>query len=119
MDTDTILERLSRASPIGRSFGPTYEKGDVLVIPVALVAGGGGMGQTEGSDEPKSHAPPPGFGGGTGGFSLPLGVYEVKGDRVRFVPAFDLTRIIVATLGLLKLVAGMRRRRAAHRHGPA
>ena len=113
MDTEMMMRRLSRTSPMGRSFGPVYEKGDVLVIPVAFVAGGGGMGQTEGSEELKPHSPPPGFGGGSGGVSIPLGVYEVKGDSVRFVPAFDLTLIVLATIGLIRLLA---RKHSKHTH---
>lgn len=115
METNDLMRRLARSSGVGRAFGPSFEKGDVLVIPVAVVAGGGGYGATERTDEPNPNAAPPGTGGGAGGLSFPLGVYEVTADHVRFVPAFDLTRMVVAAIGLLKFAVGRWRRVADRR----
>ena len=115
MDAQQLMERLSHVPAVGRSFGPAFERGEVLIIPVALVAGGGGFGESEDAPGRNPHAAPPGIGGGMGGLSLPLGVYEVTAAGVRFVPAFDLTRIVTATIGLVKFAVGMWRRVADRR----
>ena len=104
------------------------------IIPVAIVAGGGGGG--EGPIKPPATAhpraietaepvkgappesqPPTGTGGGFGGLVLPMGVYVVKGDQVRWVPAFDATLIVLASLSVVRLLVsllknGRRRSRA-------
>jgi uncharacterized spore protein YtfJ len=79
----------------------------VLIIPVALVAGGGGGG-TARSLRGESAADPEGpteTGGGFGALVLPAGVYVVKGDQVRWVPAVDTTIMVLASLTLVRIVA--------------
>ncbi len=39
-----------------------------------------------------------GSGGGFGGLVMPVGVYVVKGDRVRGVPAVDVTVVVGSNL---------------------
>jgi uncharacterized spore protein YtfJ len=127
--TSTIAESLS----VRRAFGAAYEKNGLLVIPVALVAGGGGGGQTPGPSagrDPRLAANPgddaahrldsntrPGMGEGFGGLIMPIGVYVVKGDHVRWVPAVNITVIVLASLSMIRLLArvwirGRRRRQA-------
>jgi uncharacterized spore protein YtfJ len=82
-------------------FGEPYEKGGVTVIPVAAVGGGGG-----GTGEQKGESK--GGGGGFGMSARPAGVYVIKGDEVRWIPAFDMNRVImggqiVAIIALLTL----------------
>ncbi|MHB8330517.1 MAG: hypothetical protein ACYDD6_12995 [Acidimicrobiales bacterium] len=143
MDLKDLMRRASRTVGVGRAFGPSYDQGSTLVIPVAIVAGGGGGGgdewpaprdpvSTPGAEEPDAagHAlTAPGSGNGHltakrgnarssggagfGGVALPLGVYVVQGERVRFVPAFDATRLVLAAIGLLRLVVQLRARRRA------
>jgi hypothetical protein len=48
VDIDDLLRKAGDALYVGRSFGPTYEHQGTLVIPVALVAGGGGGGSQRG-----------------------------------------------------------------------
>jgi len=36
---------------------------------------------------------------------MPTGVYVVKGDQVRWVPAVDTTIVVLASLGLVRLLA--------------
>jgi uncharacterized spore protein YtfJ len=52
-------------------------------------------------------------GGGFGGLVLPSGVYVVKGDQVRWVPAVEPTIAVLAALGLARLLVQVwtRRRR--------
>ena len=45
-----------------------------------------------------------GSGGGLGGVTWPLGVYGIREGRVRWVPAVDVTRVV---LGALTLVRGL------------
>jgi len=44
MDAENLLARVSENFSVRRAFGAAYEKNGVLIIPVALVAGGGGGG---------------------------------------------------------------------------
>ena len=124
MNTRELLDRMTENLSVRRSFGAAYEREGLLIIPVALVAGGGGGG--EGPMKPPStghtHAieteeatkdatpdsrPPIGTGGGFGGLVLPVGVYVVKGDQVRWVPAFDATLIALASLSVVRVFVGL------------
>ena len=42
MDVENILAKASEHLSVRRAFGSAYEKDGMLIIPVALVAGGGG-----------------------------------------------------------------------------
>ena len=102
--------------------GPAYEKDGLLVIPVALVAGGGGAAkgrcprtrvgthfrrrrratiQLMGPKVPMGS----GSGGGFGGLIMPIGAYVVKGDQVRWVPAVDVTVVLLVSLSMVRLLA--------------
>ena len=113
MDVKELLGKVSDHLSVGRAFGPAYEKDGTLVIPVALVAGGGGGGgsgsasgvATPTNDSDADHAPTTGSGGGFGGVVLPVGAYVVSGDRVRWMPAVNVTLIALAALGILRIVA--------------
>ena len=121
MDAGTLLEKVSDHLSVRRAFGAAYEQDGALIIPVALVAGGGGGGTSRsGRDDPHegdaaAHDAAPqdaapqdprrGDGGGFGGLVLPSGVYVVKGDQVRWVPAVDTTIVVLASLALARLLA--------------
>jgi hypothetical protein len=45
-------------------------------------------------------------GGGFGGLVLPSGAYVVKGDEVRWVPAVDVAIAVLASLSLMRMLAG-------------
>jgi hypothetical protein len=45
-----------------------------------------------------------------GGMVLPAGVYVVKDDQVRWVPAVDVTIITLASLCAVRVLAGALRR---------
>ncbi|HEY6315139.1 MAG TPA: spore germination protein GerW family protein [Streptosporangiaceae bacterium] len=122
MDAGNLLEKVSDNLSVRRAFGAAYEKDGTLIIPVALVAGGGGAGtgrsghadlavgavsQHEGDATAHDAAPQDpgrGDGGGFGGLVLPSGVYVVKGDQVRWVPAVDTTIVVLASLALVRLL---------------
>ena len=126
MDVENLLATASENLSVRRAFGAAYEKDGMLIIPVALVAGGGGGGtgtaRSRRDDSaagpgsrpgagPAGHDTAPGdpgrtdAGGGFGGLVLPSGAYVVKGDQVRWVPAVDVTIMVVASLSLVRLLA--------------
>jgi hypothetical protein len=55
-----------------------------------------------------------GSGGGFGGVVLPVGVYVVNGERVRWIPAVNVTLIALAALGVLRVVASSQARHRRH-----
>ena len=136
MDVETILAKVSESLSVRRAFGTAYEKDGLLIIPVALVAGGGGGGtgtaRNRGGDSAARPDGPPGAGpegqdatspdsggtdagGGFGGLVLPSGAYVVKGDQVRWVPAVDATIVVLASLSLVRVLARTwTRRRRRH-----
>jgi len=109
---------------VSRAFGTAYEKDGSLVIPVALVAGGGGGGEgTSGQpssdsalddEDAASDAESSGSGGGFGGVVMPVGVYVVKDEQVRWVPAINANLVIVVAFLTLRMIARARRRARRH-----
>jgi uncharacterized spore protein YtfJ len=135
MDVETILAKAAENLSVRRAFGTAYERGDMLIIPVALVAGGGGGGAGTGRAPSDDSAAPPGTdpaghdaasqdpdrtgaGGGFGGLVLASGVYVVKGDQVRWVPAVDVTIVALASLSLVRMLARTWTRRGKRRSRP-
>jgi len=134
MDTHELMSRMSENLSVRRAFGAAYERDGLLVIPVALVAGGGGGGEgTAPKDPGRGPRPAPetsddtadgpesamgsGSGGGFGGLIMPIGAYVVKGDQVRWVPAVDVTVVLLVSLSMVRLLArlwtrGRRRQQA-------
>jgi uncharacterized spore protein YtfJ len=120
---------------VRRAFGTAYEKDGILIIPVALVAGGGGGGtaharrrdpaagpdsEPEADPAEQDAAQDPGSpdtGGGFGGVVLPAGAYVVKDGEVRWVPAVDMTIVVLASLSAVHVLARTwtRSRRRARR----
>ena len=109
----------------------------MLIIPVALVAGGGGAGTAlprRSSPAARPGSPPgesaaardaaaqdPGrmdAGGGFGGLVLPSGAYVVRGEEVRWVPAVDATIVVLASLSLARVLARTWTRRRRRRGRP-
>jgi uncharacterized spore protein YtfJ len=135
MDVENLVAKASDNLSVRRAFGTAYEKDGMLIIPVAIVAGGGGGGTSRPRhgnsaarpDEPAGpDATPQGAertdaGGGFGGVVLPAGAYVVRGDQVRWVPAVDATIVVLASLCLVRILAGAWSRRASrtrHRRLP-
>lgn len=132
MNIEELLSRVSEHLSVRRAVGDPYEVDGALLIPVAVVAGGGGGGgdasfdpatderpganvDAENDDE---HSSPSsgrgGVGGGFGGAVIPLGVFEVRDGRTRFVPAYNATVLAVVAMGCVTaLVRLLRPRRRA------
>jgi len=95
---------------VDRVYGAPYEADGVVLIPAASVKGGGGGGEGEGTE-----TTPSGRGGGFGLSARPVGAYQIRGDEVKWVPAVDVTRVIltgqaIAIVALLVLRSIVRRR---------
>ena len=115
---------------MSRAFGSAYEKDGVHVIPVALVAGGGGGGEgpstpgdsshddgeSEGLDGDRAQRGT-GSGGGFGGVVVPVGAYVVKDEQVRWVPAVNVTVIVIAALFAIRLLTRSRVKVQRLKHG--
>lgn len=61
--------------------------------------------------------PPAGRGSGMGVSARPIGAYRIKGDQVAWIPAVDVSRIVVtgqvvAIVALLVLRSVLRRRKS-------
>ena len=137
MDAGNLLTKMADNLSVRRAFGTAYEKDGTLIIPVAIVAGGGGGGTAQnrrgnlaaGPDGPSGEGATahdvtpqdPGrtdAGGGFGGLVLPSGAYVVKGDEVRWVPAVDVTIVVLASLSLVRVLARTWTRQRRHRGRP-
>jgi uncharacterized spore protein YtfJ len=104
MDIAEMATGVREALTVARVFGQPYERDGVMVVPVAALRGGagGGSSETEESDGKEQE----GEGGGFALAARPVGVYVINGDKVRWEPAVDLTRVIVGgqVLGAVALL---------------
>ena len=126
MDVQELLAKVAQHLSVSRAFGTAYEKDGSLVIPVALIAGGGGGGEGSSAATPdtfedvepdgddSTEGASSGSGGGFGGMVMPVGVYVVKDDRVRWVPAVNANLVIVVAFLTLRMIARARRRARRH-----
>jgi uncharacterized spore protein YtfJ len=124
MDVGNLLTKVSDSLSVRRAFGTAYEKGDMLIIPVAVVAGGGGAGighprprasaagagdrpeeGPAGHDATPQDSPRADAGGGFGGLVLPMGAYVVKDGQVRWVSAVDITIAMLVSLSLVRMLS--------------
>jgi len=101
-DVKAVLDRVGQNLHVSRAFGQPFERDDMLVIPVAFVAGGGGTNKQPA--DPKGQE-----GAGFGGVVYPLGVYVVRHGEVRFKPSVDAN--LFTLLGFLFVTTVLRRRR--------
>ena len=88
MDAMAVLAGARDVITTQRVIGEPYEKNGVTVIPVFSASGGGGGGEGTGSDGK-------GTGGGLGLSVKPLGAFVIRGDDVRWLPAVDVTRVVI------------------------
>jgi uncharacterized spore protein YtfJ len=130
MDVQDLLNKVAQNLSVTRAFGSAYEKDGSMVIPVALVTGGGGAGEGSGgpasasSDEVDHNEEAAqndadqssGSGGGFGGMVMPVGVYVVKGEKVRWIPAVNANLVIIVVFITLRMIlrARFRAQRRAH-----
>ena len=99
-NVDEILEGARDAMTVGRVYGEPIEQDGVTVIPAAAVRGGGGGG---GDDTQNG-------GGGFGVGARPVGAFVICGQEVTWVPAVDVSRIVLYSLAAMLLGAVILRR---------
>lgn len=87
---DEILTDAQDAITVKRVYGEPYQQNGVTFIPAAAVRGGGGAGE----GDPTENTPG-GRGGGIGISARPVGAYQITGDEVSWVPAADVTKVII------------------------
>ena len=96
MDVLEVVSQARDSVTAKRVFGEPYEKNGTTIIPAARVAGAGGGGGGQG---------PEGIGEGNGtGFGIgghPVGAFVVREDKVFWVPAVDIPRVLAGTFLLL------------------
>jgi len=84
-----VLESTRDAITVKRVYGEPFQKGDLIVLPAATVAGGGGAGESE-MGEGKE-----GSGAGMGMGAKPAGAFVIEGDHVSWRPAIDVNKVIL------------------------
>jgi len=90
---DTLRQAVDGASA-GRVFGEPVVHDGIILLPVAVVAGGGGGGGGSGPGEAGSPEAS-GSGGGFGTTAKGLGVFVLKDGKVSWHPAIDVNRIVL------------------------
>lgn len=125
MDVQELLGKVAEHLSVSRAFGSAYEKDGSMIIPVAFVAGGGGGGEAPSGSPSRDPLDDEeldeeeivmdvetsnGSGGGFGGVVMPAGVYVVKDDNVRWIPAVNANLVIVVAFLTLRVIARARRK---------
>jgi uncharacterized spore protein YtfJ len=90
MDVQELLSKVTDNLTVGRVFGEPIHHGDILIVPVARIRGGAGGGGGTGATETEQ-----GSGGGGGIDAKPAGVFVLKEGSVSWLPAVDVTRIVL------------------------
>ena len=107
MDAADVLAKTRDNLTVKRVFGDPIESGGALIVPVAVVAGGGGAGTMEGTGDDGSRQ----SGGGFGTWTRPIGVYEIRDGRATFRPTIDVVPLAIVGAFVLRLFVRRIRRR--------
>jgi uncharacterized spore protein YtfJ len=99
-NVDELLEGARDAMTVKRVYGDPIEQEGVTVIPAAAVGGGGGGG---GDAEHNG-------GGGFGLKARPVGAYVIREGEVTWVPAVDVSRLMLLALAALLVLRSILRR---------
>jgi uncharacterized spore protein YtfJ len=101
---EQFATKAEEALNVRRVFGEPYAKDGVTIIPTARVMGGFGAGEGGPTGGQPGAEQASGVGGGSFLRAMPSGVYVIKGDRVRWLPAVDVNRLFVG-MQLVAIVA--------------
>lgn len=99
MQIEQLFEQARDTMTVKKVYGEPYEHDGITLIPAAKVRGGAGGGAGEGPNEQGK-----GWGGGYGVMAGPAGAYVIKGEKVTWVPAVDVNRIVLVA-GILAIFA--------------
>lgn len=113
----SISERIGSTATVHTVFGEPLVIHNRAIIPVAMVVGGFGAGGGEetmpAEDGCEQHGD---GGGGGGGFAVrPLAFLEVTDERTRLIPVFDMTKVLLASIGLVGGALVLASRMCKHR----
>jgi uncharacterized spore protein YtfJ len=121
---ETFATRVDEAMNVKRVFGEPFAKDGVTIIPTARMMGGYGGGEgtpatTESGDKTSA-----GAGGGSFVRAIASGVFVIKGDKVRWLPAVDVNRMlfgmqVVVVVALVVARSIVRIRASSHTVAPA
>ncbi len=118
-DVFARIDAVKDALTVKRVFGDAYQVNGTTIIPVAAVRGGGGGGGGEGT-APDQEGTGTGAGMGFGLNDRPVGVYILENGTTSWVPAVDVTRIVlgaqVVALAAVLVLGRVLRHRERHRH---
>ena len=106
----TTVEDLRETASVNAAFGEPQEVEGRILIPVAEVHRGFGMGFGEGMTgevEQEGEQPPGGEGGGAGGGAgaRPIAVIEVTPEETVVKPIVDETKVALAGIALIGWIA--------------
>ena len=107
VDVREVVQQ-ARQEMLGRRvYSEPYERNGITVILASRVQGGGGGGAGQ-EGEASERRGQSGWGGGFGLSASPVGAFVIRGDDVRWIPAFDLNKVVaggqlVAVVALLTL----------------
>lgn len=117
-DVFAKLDAMKDTLTVKRVFGDAYQVNGTTIIPVAAVRGGGGGGGGEGT-APEPQGTGMGAGMGFGVNDRPVGVYILENGTTRWMPAVDVTRIVLGaqlvTLAAVLVLGRVLRHRERHR----
>ncbi len=122
LNLETIVDRVDDTLTARRVFGEPVVKNGTTVIPVARIMGGAGGGEgptpTVPGEAGAETKPATSGGVGFGMAARPAGVYVIKEDSVRWIPALDVNRVVigmqVVLIVLLLTIRSIARARLAH-----
>lgn len=115
MKTDELIAKATDTMTVKRVYGEPHQENGVTFIPAASIRGGFGAGEGEGEGE-GGEGSGSGQGGGGGVAARPVGAFRITGDSVTWVPAVDVTRVImmsqlVGIVALFVIRSVLRRKR--------
>jgi uncharacterized spore protein YtfJ len=87
-----MIRKLADSAKLGTVFADPIVRDGLIVLPVAKVSGGGGGG---GGNAGANGDEPGGAGGGFGLAAKPMGAFVIKNDKVSWLPAVDVKRIVL------------------------
>ncbi|PTL83606.1 spore germination protein GerW family protein [Vitiosangium sp. GDMCC 1.1324] len=114
MDVNEVIDRARDAFSVRRVFGDPIQQGAVTLVPAAWVSGGGGGGGGEGTaaeGEERTGGAGRGYGSGFGLRARPAGAFILRNEKVRWMPAVDVNRIVLGAqilAGIVLLTFGRR-----------
>jgi hypothetical protein len=102
MKSQDVFGAVREALSARQVFGEPVERDGVTLIPAATVIGGGGGGAGEDpkGDDAAAGGPRGGGGMGFGLIAWASGAFEIREGRVTWRPAVDVTRVLLAAVGV-------------------